>query len=327
MESRDDGLHLMEPGGAEYCVVDGRFVHDNQLQELRNSADISGEPNCSATIGVFGGETGEGTGCGFNYATAFRSYSLIADMESSLSRRPPMIMLTCRFGGGGRSSWSSRFLFPCGASGFSASFLGRDCRPRFSCCPGFGGLGGKLFPWDLLPSIGGTSPRWYMRIRLLIRCLQFSVAWPVLPWNLQKALVSLSSPSEVMSCGIETAAACSCSDSSSAAANAARRDLFGSSFGAFWSIWDKEHGGTWHMDAAQLDTQRKKGEAILKTSSTVYSTNRSSSSTRPAKLQLDRAEKSTVKPEKCCFPLDFPLTLNLILLYLKAKSHEKTTKL
>ncbi|CAA7038237.1 unnamed protein product [Microthlaspi erraticum] len=84
---------------------------------------------------------------------------------------------------------------------------------------------------------------------------------------------------------------------------------------------------TWHMDAAQLDTQRKKEEAILKTSSTTYSTNRSSSSTRPAKLQLDRAEKSTVKPEKCCFPLDFPLTLNLILLYLKAKSHEKTTKL
>ncbi|CAA7023856.1 unnamed protein product [Microthlaspi erraticum] len=51
----------------------------------------------------------------------------------------------------------------------------------------------------------------------------------------------------------------------------------------------EEHGGTWHMEAAQLDTQRKKGEAILKTSSTVYSTNRSSSSTRPAKLQLDRA--------------------------------------
>ncbi|CAA7049952.1 unnamed protein product [Microthlaspi erraticum] len=66
----------------------------------------------------------------------------------------------------------------------------------------------------------------------------------------------------------------------------------------------KEHGGTWHMEAAQLDTQRKKGEAILKTSSTVYSTNRSSSSTRPAKLQLDRAEKSTVKPEKCVCELD-----------------------
>ncbi|CAA7038417.1 unnamed protein product [Microthlaspi erraticum] len=32
----------------------------------------------------------------------------------------------------------------------------------------------------------------------------------------------------------------------------------------------EEHGGTWHMDAAQLDTQRKKGEAILKTSSTVF---------------------------------------------------------
>ncbi|CAA7015139.1 unnamed protein product [Microthlaspi erraticum] len=67
----------------------------------------------------------------------------------------------------------------------------------------------------------------------------------------------------------------------------------------------KEHGGTWHMDAAQLDTQRKKEEAILKTSSTIYySTNRSSSSTRPAKLQLDRAEKSTVKPEKCVCELD-----------------------
>ncbi|CAA7043993.1 unnamed protein product [Microthlaspi erraticum] len=76
----------------------------------------------------------------------------------------------------------------------------------------------------------------------------------------------------------------------------------------FWSILEhmghKEHGGTWHMEAAQLDTQRKKGEAILKTSSTVHSTNRSSSSTRPAKLQLDRAGVK-VKPEKCCFPLDF----------------------
>ncbi|CAA7019769.1 unnamed protein product [Microthlaspi erraticum] len=34
----------------------------------------------------------------------------------------------------------------------------------------------------------------------------------------------------------------------------------------------EEHGGTWRMEAAQLDTQRKKGEAILKTSSTVHST-------------------------------------------------------
>ncbi|CAA7032053.1 unnamed protein product [Microthlaspi erraticum] len=67
----------------------------------------------------------------------------------------------------------------------------------------------------------------------------------------------------------------------------------------------EEQGRTWCMDAAQLDTQRKKEEVILKTSSTTYSTIRSSSSTRPAKLQLDRAEKSTVKPEKCCFPLDF----------------------
>ncbi|CAA7050873.1 unnamed protein product [Microthlaspi erraticum] len=38
------------------------------------------------------------------------------------------------------------------------------------------------------------------------------------------------------------------------------------SFGAFW---DRR---TWCMDAAQLDTQRKKEEAILKTSSTTYST-------------------------------------------------------
>ncbi|CAA7042330.1 unnamed protein product [Microthlaspi erraticum] len=48
----------------------------------------------------------------------------------------------------------------------------------------------------------------------------------------------------------------------------------------FWSILEhmghKEHGGTWHMEAAQLDTQRKKGEAILKTSSTVHSTGQAS---------------------------------------------------
>ncbi|CAA7030832.1 unnamed protein product [Microthlaspi erraticum] len=63
----------------------------------------------------------------------------------------------------------------------------------------------------------------------------------------------------------------------------------------------EEHGGTWHMEAAQLDTQRKKGEAILKTSSTVYSTNRSSSSTRPAKLQLDRAENRLPSPRFLSF--------------------------
>ncbi|CAA7050329.1 unnamed protein product [Microthlaspi erraticum] len=53
----------------------------------------------------------------------------------------------------------------------------------------------------------------------------------------------------------------------------------------------EEQGRTWCMDAAQLDTQRKKEEAILKTAPLDH---RSSSSTRPAKLQLDRAEKSTV---------------------------------
>ncbi|CAA7042308.1 unnamed protein product [Microthlaspi erraticum] len=56
----------------------------------------------------------------------------------------------------------------------------------------------------------------------------------------------------------------------------------------FWSTLEhmgrEEHGRTWCMDAAQLDTQRKKEEAILKTSSTTYSTTRSSSSTGPAKF-------------------------------------------
>ncbi|CAA7041930.1 unnamed protein product [Microthlaspi erraticum] len=56
----------------------------------------------------------------------------------------------------------------------------------------------------------------------------------------------------------------------------------------------EEQGRTWCMDAAQLDTQRKKEEAILKTSST---------STRPAKLQLDRAEKSKSNPKNVASPL------------------------
>ncbi|CAA7058495.1 unnamed protein product [Microthlaspi erraticum] len=89
-------------------------------------------------------------------------------------------------------------------------------------------------------------------------------------------------------------------------------DLASQFFGGtevFWSILEhmghKEHGGTWRMEAAQLDTQRKKGEAILKTSSTVYSTNRSSSSTRPAKLQLDRAGESKSNPKNVASPLTF----------------------
>ncbi|CAA7021315.1 unnamed protein product [Microthlaspi erraticum] len=85
----------------------------------------------------------------------------------------------------------------------------------------------------------------------------------------------------------------------------------------------KEHGGTWRMEAAQLDTQRKKGEAILKT--TARPTGRVPQLDRPSFNSIELEVK--VKPEKCCFPLDFPLTLNLILLYLKALSHEKTTKL
>ncbi|CAA7057870.1 unnamed protein product, partial [Microthlaspi erraticum] len=75
----------------------------------------------------------------------------------------------------------------------------------------------------------------------------------------------------------------------------------------FWSILEhmgrEEHGRTWCMDTAQQDTQRKKEEAILKTSSTIYSTNRSSSPTRPAKLQLDRAEKSKSNPKNVASPL------------------------
>ncbi|CAA7050863.1 unnamed protein product, partial [Microthlaspi erraticum] len=53
----------------------------------------------------------------------------------------------------------------------------------------------------------------------------------------------------------------------------------------------EEHGGTWHMEAAQLDTQRKKGEAILKTSSTVHST------TRPTGRvpQLDRPSFNSIE--------------------------------
>ncbi|CAA7053163.1 unnamed protein product [Microthlaspi erraticum] len=69
--------------------------------------------------------------------------------------------------------------------------------------------------------------------------------------------------------------------------------LFNSIIDVFWSILEhmgrEEHGGTWHMDAAQLNTQRKKEEVILKTSSTTYSTIRASSS---AKLQFDRAANS-----------------------------------
>ncbi|CAA7030367.1 unnamed protein product [Microthlaspi erraticum] len=85
------------------------------------------------------------------------------------------------------------------------------------------------------------------------------------------------------------------------------------SFGAFWSIWDMrsmEGLGTWSSSTGYA---KEEGRSHLEDQLDPYSTNRSSSSTRPAKLQLDRAEKSTVKPEKCCFPLDFPLTLNLIL--------------
>ncbi|CAA7037642.1 unnamed protein product [Microthlaspi erraticum] len=69
----------------------------------------------------------------------------------------------------------------------------------------------------------------------------------------------------------------------------------------------EEHGGTWH-GRSSTGYAKEEGGSHLEDQLDHRST-----STRPAKLQLDRAEKSTVKPEKCCFPLDFPLTLNLIL--------------
>ncbi|CAA7038296.1 unnamed protein product [Microthlaspi erraticum] len=58
----------------------------------------------------------------------------------------------------------------------------------------------------------------------------------------------------------------------------------------------EEHGGTWHMDAAQLDTQRKKGEAILKTSSTP---------TRPTGRvpQLDRPSFNSIELRSQTFTL------------------------
>ncbi|CAA7056297.1 unnamed protein product [Microthlaspi erraticum] len=76
----------------------------------------------------------------------------------------------------------------------------------------------------------------------------------------------------------------------------------------FWSILEhmgrKEHGGLGH-GRSSTGYAKEEGEAILKTSSTTYSTNRSSSSTRPAKLQLDRAEKSKSNPKNVASPLTF----------------------
>ncbi|CAA7044001.1 unnamed protein product [Microthlaspi erraticum] len=52
----------------------------------------------------------------------------------------------------------------------------------------------------------------------------------------------------------------------------------------------EEHGGTWH-GRSSTGYAKEEGEAILKTSSTT-----SSSSTRPAKLQLDRAGSQSDSP-------------------------------
>ncbi|CAA7052870.1 unnamed protein product [Microthlaspi erraticum] len=65
----------------------------------------------------------------------------------------------------------------------------------------------------------------------------------------------------------------------------------------------EEHGRTWCMDAAQLDTQRKKEEAILKTSSTT---------TRPTGRvpQLDRPSFNSIELRSQS-PLRAPITLAL----------------
>ncbi|CAA7056764.1 unnamed protein product [Microthlaspi erraticum] len=76
--------------------------------------------------------------------------------------------------------------------------------------------------------------------------------------------------------------------------------------------------GTW----TQLNW-KKKGGSHLEDQLDHYSTNRSSSSTRPAKLQLDRAEKSKSNPKNVASPLTSfdpkpnPLRSNPIFVFLK----------
>ncbi|CAA7018064.1 unnamed protein product [Microthlaspi erraticum] len=59
----------------------------------------------------------------------------------------------------------------------------------------------------------------------------------------------------------------------------------------FGALGREEQGRTWCMDSAQPHKLRMKKEAVLKSARPIYSTNRSSS-TRPAKFQLDRAAES-----------------------------------
>ncbi|CAA7044958.1 unnamed protein product [Microthlaspi erraticum] len=66
----------------------------------------------------------------------------------------------------------------------------------------------------------------------------------------------------------------------------------------FWSTLEhlgrEEQGRTWCMDAAQPDTHRTKEEVILKSARPP---------TRPAKLQIDRAEESKSNPKNVASPL------------------------
>ncbi|CAA7053426.1 unnamed protein product [Microthlaspi erraticum] len=73
------------------------------------------------------------------------------------------------------------------------------------------------------------------------------------------------------------------------------------SFGAFWSIWDEEHGGTWH-GRSSTGYAKEEGEAILKTSST----------TNGRVPQLDRPSFNSIElrsqqsnPKNVASPLTF----------------------
>ncbi|CAA7031558.1 unnamed protein product [Microthlaspi erraticum] len=104
--------------------------------------------------------------------------------------------------------------------------------------------------------------------------------------------------------------------------NVARRVM---SFGANWNIayhWRLvEEGKTLSAPCTDSSTgsQSEEGRSHLEDQSS-YSTNRSSSSTRPAKLQLDRAEESKSNPKNVASPLtSFDPKPNLVLKALATK--------
>ncbi|CAA7041257.1 unnamed protein product [Microthlaspi erraticum] len=97
----------------------------------------------------------------------------------------------------------------------------------------------------------------------------------------------------------------------------------------FWSILEhmghEEHGGRHGRSSTGHAKEEGRSHLEDQLDHPTRPTGRVPQLDRPSFNSIELEVK--VKPEKCCFPLDFPLTLNLILLYLKALSHEKTTKL